>query len=168
MTLLAAGLLTINATLVAQLIIFLLMVVVLYRLAWGPILSALEARRKRIAEGLQAAEEAQKQRALAEQEYRQRMEEARRQGQALIDQVTKRAEVLRQELEAKAKEQADQVIARARSEIQAERQRAVQELRTQVADLAVLAAERIVGESLDAKKHKELIDRAIQEAELRA
>jgi F-type H+-transporting ATPase subunit b len=168
MILLAAGLLTLNATLIAQLIIFLLMVVVLYRLAWGPVLSVLEARRRRIAEGLEAAEEARRQRELAEQEYRQKLEEARRQGQALIDQVTKRAEVLRQELEAKAKEQADQVIARARAEIQSERQRAVQELRTQVADLAVLAAERILGESLDPKKHRELIDRAIEEAELRA
>jgi F-type H+-transporting ATPase subunit b len=168
MRLLAAGLLTLNGTLIAQLLIFLLMVLALYRLAWGPVLTALETRRRRIAEGLEAAEEAKRQRQLAEQEYREKLEEARREGQALIDQVMKRGEVLRQELEAKAKEQADQVIARARAEIQAERQRAVQELRTQVADLAVLAAERIVGESLDQRKHRELIERVIQEAELRA
>lgn len=168
MRLLAAGLLTLNATLIAQLLIFLLMVLALYRLAWGPVLSALETRRRRIAEGLEAAEEAKRQRQLAEQEYREKLEEARRQGQALLDQVTKRSEVLRQELEAKARQEADQVIARARAEIQSERQKAVEELRAQVADLAVLAAERIVGESLDQRKHRELIDRAIEEAELRA
>jgi len=65
-------------------------------------------------------------------------------------------------------EQAEALIAKARAEIQQERQKAVQDLRSQVADLAVMAAGRIIGESLDAKKHRELIERAIEEAEIRA
>jgi F-type H+-transporting ATPase subunit b len=60
------------------------------------------------------------------------------------------------------------LIARARAEIQQERAQAVEDLREQVADLAVMAAGRIIGESLDAKKHRELIERAIEEAEIRA
>jgi F-type H+-transporting ATPase subunit b len=80
----------------------------------------------------------------------------------------KQAEDLRKELEAKAREQAEGLVAKARAEIQQERAKAVEDLREQVADLAVMAAERIIGESLDAKKHRELIERTIEEAEIRA
>jgi len=166
--LLEAGILDLNGTLLAQLIVFLLTLAVLYRLAWGPVLRALEARRARIQEGIAAAEQAKRDRERAELQYRQKLDEARREGQALIEQVTRRADALRQELEARAREQAEQIIIRARGEIDAERLRAVQELRTQVADLAILAAARVVGESLDGKKHRELIDRAIEEVELGA
>jgi F-type H+-transporting ATPase subunit b len=86
----------------------------------------------------------------------------------LLDRIAKQGEDLRKELEAKAREQAEGLIARARAEIQQEREKAVQDLREQVADLAVMAAGRIIGESLDAKKHRELIERAIEEAEIRA
>ena len=128
----------------------------------------LEARTQRIAEGLRAAEEAKKDRAAAEKEYQERLAEARREGQALLDRIAKQGEDLRKQLETKARTQADGLIAKARAEIQQERDKAVQDLRAQVADLALLAAGRIIGESLDAKKHRELIERAIQETEIRA
>ena len=168
MVLLDAGILTINGTFLAQLIIFLVTLAVLYRFAWGPILNALEQRRRRIQDGIEAAEKAQRERQAAEEEYRAKLDEARREGQALIEQVTKRSELLRQELEAKAKEQADEMIAKARVEIERERKRAVEDLRRQVTDLAVLAAGRVIGENLDAQKHRQLIDRAVEEAELHA
>ena len=86
----------------------------------------------------------------------------------MLDRIAKQAEDLRKELEAKAREQAEGLIAKARAEIQQERAKAVEDLREQVADLAVMAAERIIGESLDAKKLRELIQRTIEEAEIRA
>jgi len=86
----------------------------------------------------------------------------------LLDRIAKQGEDLRKQLETKARTQADGLIAKARAEIQQERDKAVQDLRAQVADLALLAAGRIIGESLDAKKHRELIERAIQETEIRA
>ena len=86
----------------------------------------------------------------------------------MLDQIARQGEDLRRDMETKAKQAADAIVARARAEIQQERQGAVQDLQRQVADLAVLAAGRIVGETLDATKHRELIDRAIEEAELRA
>jgi F-type H+-transporting ATPase subunit b len=97
-----------------------------------------------------------------------KLEEARREAQAILDRIAKQGEDLRKELEAKAREQAEGLIARARAEIHQEREKAVQDLREQVADLAVMAAGRIIGESLDAKKHRELIERTIEEAEIRA
>jgi F-type H+-transporting ATPase subunit b len=165
---LQAGLLTLNGTLIAQLIIFLVTLGFLYRVAWGPLLTILEARRQRIQEGVEATERAKRELEEAERERQAKLDEARREAQAMLDRIAKQAEDLRKELEAKAREQAEGLIAKARAEIQQERQKAVQDLRLQVADLAVLAAGRIIGESLDAKKHRELIERAIEEAEIRA
>jgi F-type H+-transporting ATPase subunit b len=168
MTRLDAGLLTINGTLIAQLVIFLLVLLILYRLAWGPLLRILNERRARIAQGVEATQKAMQELEAAEKERQAKLEEARREGQVILDRIAKQAEDLRKELEAKAREQAEALIAKARAEIQQERQQAVQDLRSQVADLAVMAAARIIGESLDAKKHRELIERTIEEAEIRA
>ena len=157
-----------NLTLLIQDLAFIILMVLLVRYLYRPISQVLEARTRRIQEGLRAAEEAKRDREAAEKEYQLKMAEARREGQALLDRIAKQAEDLRKELEAKAREQAEGLIARARAEIQQEREKAVQDLREQVADLAVMAAGRIIGESLDAKKHRELIERAIEEAEIRA
>jgi len=157
-----------NLTLLIADIAFFLLLFFTARYLYRPITQALEARTKRIAEGLRAAEEAKRDREAAEKEYQLRMEHARREGQALLDRIAKQGEDLRKELEAKAREQAEGLIARARAEIQQEREKAVEDLREQVADLAVMAASRIIGESLDAKKHRELIERTIEEAEIRA
>jgi F-type H+-transporting ATPase subunit b len=163
---LQAGILTLNATLVVQLITFLLTLLFLYRVAWGPVLKALEARQKRIQEGLEAAQKAQEERAAAERAYAEKLAEARQEAQRMLDQATKMGETLRQELEQKARQQASQIIEQARAEIDRERLKALQDLRRQVADLAVLAAGRVIGESLDGQKHRELIERTISEAEI--
>ena len=157
-----------NLTLIVQDLAFFILLVLLARYLYRPIQNVLAARTKRIEEGLRAAEEAKKERAAADKEYQQRMDEARREGQQLLDRISKQGEDLRRELEEKARQEAEAIIARARSEIEGERQRAVQDLRRQVVDLAMLAASRVVGESLDGSKHRQLIDRTIQEAEIRA
>jgi F-type H+-transporting ATPase subunit b len=157
-----------NLTLILQDIAFFVLLVLIARYLYRPIQGALTARTQRIQDGLKAAEDAKKDREAAEREYQQRLAEARREGEALLDRIAKQGEELRRELEAKAKEQADAVISRARAEIEQERESAVQELRRQVADLAVLAAGRIIGESLDPVKHKSLIDRTIEEAKIGA
>jgi len=163
---LEAGILTLNATLVVQLLTFLLTLAFLYRVAWGPVTKALVARQQRIQAGLEAAQKAQEERQAAERAYEERLTEARQEAQRMLDQATRMGETLRQELEQKARQQADQIIAQARTEIDQERQRALQDLRAQVADLALLAAARVIGESLDGQKHRELIERTIAEAEL--
>lgn len=168
MILLDAGLLTINGTLIAQLLVFLAMLFILSRVAWGPLVKMLEARRARIQEGIEATERARRDREAAEQEYRAKLEEARQEAQKMVDQAQRMGESLRQELEQKAREQANQIIAQAKKEIGQERERAMQSLRAEVADLAVMVASRVIGETLDPAKHRKLIDQAIQEAELHA
>jgi F-type H+-transporting ATPase subunit b len=166
--LLDAGLLTINGTLIAQLLVFLAMLLILSLVAWGPLVKMLEARRARIQEGIEATERAKRDRETAQEEYRAKLDEARQEAQKMVDQAQRMGESLRQELEQKAREQAAQIVAQAKKEIEQERERAVQGLRAEVADLAVMAAGRIIGETLDPAKHRKLIDQAIQEAELHA
>ncbi len=168
MVLLEAGILTINATFVAQLLVFLVTLAVLYRAAWGPVLRALDARRVRIQQGIEAAEQAQREREIAEQEHRARLDVARREAQALLEQATRMGEAVREEAARKAKEEAAQILERAHADIERERLTTTQELRAQVTDLALRAAERVIGETLDAQKHRTLIERTIQEAELHA
>jgi F-type H+-transporting ATPase subunit b len=157
-----------NLTLLIQDIAFFVLLFLIARYLYRPIVQVLEARTKRIQDGLRAAEEARKDREAAEREHQQLLDQARKEGQALLDRIAKQGEDLRKELEAKAREQAEALVAKARAEIQQERQQAVQDLRSQVADLAVMAAGRIIGESLDPKKHRELIERTLEEAEIRA
>ena len=157
-----------NLTLLVQDIAFFVLLFLIARYLYRPIMNVLEARTLRIQEGLRAADEAKRDREAAEKEYQQRLEQARREGQELLDRIARQGEELRRELEARAKEQADAVIARARAEIQQEREGAIQELRRQVAELSLLAASRIIGESLDSARHRALIDRTIEEAKIGA
>jgi F-type H+-transporting ATPase subunit b len=81
----------------------------------------------------------------------------------MIDAATKSGEQLRQELKQKAEEEAKRLTASARKEIEAERERAIQSVRNDVAGLVVAATEKVIGETLDEGKHKQLIERAIAE-----
>ncbi len=167
MILLDAGILELNATLVAQLLVFLVTLFVLYRAAWGPVVRALEARRARLQEGLEAAERAQRELEAAERAHRDRLEEAQRQAQAVIEQAARTGQSLREELRQRGKQEAAQLVERAQAEMVRERQGVTVELRAQVADLALLAAERVIGAALDHERHRALIEQTIAEAELR-
>src|SRR5207245_8887266 len=118
MTRLDAGLLTLNGTLIAQLLIFLVMVGVLYRFAWGPLLQILNERRERIQQGVQATERAKRELEEAERERQAKLEGARREAQTILDRIGKEAEYLRGELEAKAREQAERMSAKESAEVQ--------------------------------------------------
>jgi F-type H+-transporting ATPase subunit b len=81
----------------------------------------------------------------------------------VVDAAGKSAEQLRQEMRAKAEEEAKRLAESARKEIEAERERAIQSVRNEVAGLVVEATEKVIGETLDGPKHRQLIERAIQE-----
>jgi F-type H+-transporting ATPase subunit b len=158
-----AGVVTIDGTVVVELIAFLVMLAILSRYVYPELVKVSEARRRAIAEQLKEAEEA---RASAEthlKEAEARLNEARKTAQAVIDAATKSGEQLRQELKQKAEDESRRTIEAARKEIEAERERAVQSVRSEVANLVVSATEKVIGETLDDAKHRQLIDRAIQE-----
>ena len=167
MTLLAttgtAGVIEINGTVIVEILTFLLMLAILARYVYPRIVEVAEARQRAIAEQLQQAERAKTEADAVLKEAQARLDEARKTAQGVIDGASKSGEQLRQELRQKADEEAKRTIDNARKQIVAEREQAIRSARTEVANLVVTATEKVIGENLDDRKHRELIDRAIEE-----
>src|SRR6202165_3615601 len=158
-----AGVIEINGTVIVELITFIVMLAVLARYVYPEIVKLAEARQQAIAEQLKEAEQA---RIKAEQNLKDaqaKLDDARKTAQSVIDAATKSGEQLRQDLKQKAEEESKRTVEAARKEIEAERERAVQSGRSEVASLVVAATEKVIGETLDDAKHKQLIERAIAE-----
>jgi F-type H+-transporting ATPase subunit b len=158
-----AGVITINGTVIVELVTFVVMLAILARYVYPEIVKLAEARQRQIAEQLKEAEEA---RAAAEQrlkEAEERLTDARKTAQGVIEAAAKSAEQLRLEMRQKAEEESKRTIEAARKEIEAERDQAVRSVRTEVASLVVAATEKVIGQTLDDDKHRELIDKAIRE-----
>ena len=158
-----AGVIAINGTVIVELITFVIMLAILARYVYPEIVKLAEARQLAIAQQLREAERA---RAEAEERLKEaasNLEDARKTAQSVIDAATKSGEQLRQELKQKAEEESKRTVEAAKREIEAERERAVQSVRSEVANLVVAATEKVIGETLDDAKHKQLIDRAIAE-----
>ena len=158
-----AGVIDINGTVIVELIAFVAMMAVLARWVYPEIVRLAEARQRLIADQLS---EAEKSRAEAEERLKEaeaKLNDARKTAQTMIDAATKSGEQLRQELRQNAEEEAKRQTEAARKEIEAERERAIQSVRGEVAGLVVAATEKVIGETLDAGKHKQLIERAIAE-----
>lgn len=152
------GIFTISGgVMVWTIVIFLALVVVLGRYAWGPILGALEAREQRIRQILEAAaadrEEAE--RVLAE--HRKQLAEARQQSQQLIAEGRQAADRVRQELLEQARKQQEEMLERARQDIDRERERAVDALRREAVDLSLAAASRLVERRLDSDDDRRIV-----------
>jgi len=165
MTLLAgtAGVIDINGTVIVEVITFLVMTAILARYVYPEVVRLAEARQRQVADQLK---EAERERAAAEarlKEAEAKLADARKTAQNVVDAASKSAEQLRQELKQKAEDEAQRIIESARKEIEAERERAIQSVRNEVAGLVVAATEKVIGETLDSTKHKQLIERAIQE-----
>jgi F-type H+-transporting ATPase subunit b len=151
--------------LISQIVNFTLLAVLLYFVAYKPVLRMLDERSARIQKGLEDAEVASRRAAEMEQEYEQRMVEARREGQEIIAQATQMSEKARQDILAQAREEARAQVERAREEIARERDQAMAELRQQVADLSLTISEKVLAEILDEEKQRRLIAQFLEQTE---
>jgi F-type H+-transporting ATPase subunit b len=158
-----AGVIDINGTVIVELITFLVMLAILARYVYPEVVRLAEARQRAIADQLREAERSRKQAEAFLKEAEGRLDEARKTAQGVIDAAAKSGEQLRQELRQKAEEESKRTVEAARKEIEAERDQAVRSVRSEVAGLVVLATEKVIGETLDDARHRQLIDRAIQE-----
>jgi F-type H+-transporting ATPase subunit b len=158
-----AGVIDINGTVIVELIAFLAMMAVLARWVYPEIVKLAEARQRLIADQLTEAEKSRSDAETRLKEAEAKLNQARKTAQSMIDAAAKSAEQLRQELKQKAEEEAKRLTAAARKEIEAEREHAIQTVRNEVAGLVVSATEKVIGETLDEGKHKQLIERAIAE-----
>jgi F-type H+-transporting ATPase subunit b len=159
----SAGVVTIDGTVIVELITFLAMLAILSRYVYPEVVKIAEARQRAIAQQLKDAETARAASEAKLKDAEAALAEARRTAQNVIDAASKSAEQVRQEMKQKAEEEAKRLLESARKEIEAERERAIQSVRSEVAGLVVAATEKVIGETLDVHKHKELIDRAIAE-----
>lgn len=150
--------------LIGQTVNFLLLFGLLSLLVYRPVLRMLDERAARIRESMETAEAIRQQAARAQEEIQSRLDEARREGQALMAQAERLGDQLKEEARQEARREAELILARARADFELEREHAVNELRREFVDLAISAAERVIRESLDRAKHERLIRDVLEES----
>ena len=153
----------INATLLGQAIAFVLFVWFCMKYVWPPLMAAIEERQKLIADGLTQAERAGKDLELAQAKASEKLKEAKVQASEIIDQASKRRLQIVEEAKTEGEIERDKIIAQGEAEVEAERNRAREELRQQVATLAIAGAEKIIKRSIDKEANSDIINKLVAE-----
>jgi F-type H+-transporting ATPase subunit b len=153
----------INATLLGQIIMFAMFVWFCMKFIWPPIVAALEARKKQIADGLAAAERGKHDLDLAAKRSAEVLREAKEKAAEIIALGDKRATEIVEEAKLKAEAEAGNILTRANSEIEQEVFRAKEQLRTEVSSVALAGAGKILGREIDAKAHNDLLEKLVAE-----
>lgn len=151
----------ITATLIGQIVTFLILVWFIKRFLWGPLINMLEERRQRIADGLAAGERGRHEQELAEKRAAERLHEAKQQAQEIIVQAERRATEIVEEAKNQARKEGERLLEAAQAEIEQEVNRAREGLRGQVVSLAVAGAGRVLKREIDAKAHDELLNELV-------
>jgi F-type H+-transporting ATPase subunit b len=138
----------------------------LRKLAYPRIQSALEKRARAVAESIDAAERTRQEADQILHEYRERLREAREQADEIVSRARKAADKTQDEARITAKETREEMLADARRDIEQETRRALGQIRREVADLTVVATEKVARKTLNDDDHKRLIDEALQEFDL--
>ena len=144
------------------LVTFVIFLVILRIFAWGPIMDALEKRETKIQESLDAAEKAKAEAEQISQKNEQALKDAEAKAQQIRKEAVEEAEMLRNERIEKAKKEANEQLEQAKQSIEQEKKQALNELRNEVADLAIKAAGTILDKELDEKSNRELVDNYIK------
>ena len=147
----------INSTLFLQLLVFLIGAWVTMKFIWPPLIRSIDERRKKIADGLKAAEAGNQSLSEAQRKIAQIEADARSRAQSIVAETEKRAQALVDEAKAQAKAEGDRLVAAARQEAEQEMQRAKTTLRDQVAVLAVAGAEQILRREVNPQVHADLL-----------
>lgn len=153
----------INATLLAQTIMFALFVWFCMKFIWNPIMAALDQRKKQIADGLADAERAKHDLELAAKRSADMLREAKEKVGEIVASGEKRASEIIEAAKEQAKAEGDRIISGAKAEIDQEVFRAREQLRTEVSAIALAGASKILGREIDAKAHNDLLDKLVSE-----
>ncbi|MCX5992875.1 MAG: F0F1 ATP synthase subunit B [Chloroflexi bacterium] len=149
--------------LVAFLINFLVLFGLLTAVLYKPVLKMLDERAAKIKESLEQAEKIKEQTSRSEEQIKAAVEAARKEGQVIIAQASLIAEKLKEEAKDGARKEADVIVKKAKDEIKLERDKSIADLRSEFSNLTILAAEKVIQESLDAQKHRRLIDEVLEQ-----
>ena len=149
----------INLTLIGQSITFALFVWFCMKFVWPPIMHALEARKKQIADGLAAAERGKHEQELAQKRAAEVLHDVKQQAQEIIAKAEKRAAEIIDEAKADAKTEGERILTAARAEIGQEVNRAKEGLRNQVVSIAIAGASKVLEREVDANTHNDLLSK---------
>ena len=148
--------------LVAFLINFIILVVLLSIFLYKPVVKMLNERQARIKQSMEQAEAIKQQTAQTEQEIKKQLEKAQKEAQSILAQAAQIGEKLKGEAKDVARKEAESIVAKAQVEINRQREKDIQELRSQFADIAILAAEKVIKENIDKEKNRKLIDEVLK------
>jgi len=150
--------------LVVFIINFIVLFVLLRLFLYKPVLKMLDERAERTKDAMDLAEETKKEFEQAKGEVQKQIEKGRQEAQAIIAQALQTGEKLREESREEATKQAQAIVDRTRAELESEREKISQDLRREFVDIAVLAAEKVIKETLDKEKHRKLIEETLQQS----
>jgi len=151
--------------LLAQLINFGILFGLLFIVLYKPMRRMFDERSARIKASMEQAEGIKEQLAQTQEQVREQLEAARREGQAILARATQMGEQLKEEAKQEAKQEAAAIVVMARAEIERERDAAIAQLRNQFVDLAIAAAEKVVSKTLDREKHRQMIEEVLEQAQ---
>ena len=152
-----------NLTLVGQAISFAIFVWFCMKYVWPPVMEAMHARQKKIADGLDAASRAARDLELAQEKAGQQLREGKEQAALIIEQANTRANQIVEEAKENARSEGERLLTAAQAEIEQEVNRAKEDLRNQVSALALKGAEQVLNASIDEKAHAELVEKLAAE-----
>jgi len=144
--------------LIWTIITFLLVLYILSKVAWKPLLSGLEGREQRIREEVERAENARKEAEELLAKHKENLANAEQEARRIIDEGRQTAEKIKDDIIREAREDAQRVVEQAQDDIRREKNTALNQLRSEIADLAVKAAEKVINASLDDEKHRKLVN----------
>jgi len=147
----------------AQIVSFLILVWVLAKFAWKPLINVMEKRRQTIEDNLTHAENERKEAERLRQEYQAEMQKSRLEAQKIIENAIKDSEARAAEILAEARKETERMKQAALAEIERERDKAIADVRSQVVDMSIAIAEKIIQQNLDLKGQQALVDQFIQE-----
>lgn len=152
-----------NLTLIAQAITFAILILVIVKFVWPPLLQAIESRQKEIADGLAAAQEGRSALDVAAKKSEVTLNEAKQKASEIVGQAEKRATQIIEDAKSAAKVEGERIIAGAKAEIDQEVNRAKEGLRAQVSVLAIAGAEKILRKEIDNKAHTDMLSKLAAE-----
>jgi F-type H+-transporting ATPase subunit b len=148
---------------IGQLINFLILLGLLTFFGYKPIRNMLDERSNRIRLSMEQAEATKSEYERAQVEAQKQISKARDEGQSILAQAAQAGNVLKEEARQEARKEAQAIVEKARAELERERDKIVDELRKEFIDTAILAAERVLSETLDKGKHRQLIEKTLDE-----
>jgi len=146
---------------------FLVLVTLLAKFAWGPLLKALEARQETISKSLEDADRARQELERLQTESAEILRSARAEAEAIVSTSRSDADALREELRERARAEADSVLKEARHQIELEKTQALREIRSQVADLSITIASRLLSRNISKEDNEKLVRETLSQLEVR-